>query len=137
MKTKDAESLEKAMDAVSESIANFKRFVLALNAFLERHQLGGATWADLSNPVLYDDGKGYQIAQIDLSEPGGGELAYLDIYTDGTATGENFSTKLRAFGGGGGCTWDEAIKEILQTIGTLYHNPISRGKIEKIIELLG
>jgi hypothetical protein len=138
---KDEVTLEKAMETVSESIATFKRFVEALNKFLELHEIGSAGLDQRPGyPTLDEsDNLGYDVAMFHLRDPFGKDVIYLDLYTSGMATGENFLVKDNRSNLGGlkGCSWEEAIREILVTVGVLQHTALSREKIEKVIEMLG
>jgi hypothetical protein len=134
---KDGLTLEKAMEAVSGSVADFKRFIEALNRFLEANKLGSASWDETDQPEL--DDHGFDIAMFHLSDSAGKDAMYLYIYTDGTVTGENFALghEKSRFGDSPRCSWDGAVREILKTVGVLQHTPLSREKIDKAIELFG
>ncbi|MCX6703599.1 MAG: hypothetical protein NTV02_02850 [Candidatus Zambryskibacteria bacterium] len=132
------ETFEQAMETVSDSIANFKRFVMALNKFLELHKLGSVVLKKRGGlPELDGFTHRYDITMFTLRDPLRNDILYVDLYTDGRATGENFKVDNSVLSRAGGCTWDEAIEETLETIGVLQHTALSREKIGKIIELLG
>ena len=139
MKTDDVVSFEKAMEVVSESIANLKRFTESLDKFLRANNIGSAEYsADYPAVSFRADTHGYDIAMFHLRDHNGEDVIYFYVYTDGTVQGENFSDSPSLTSRlDGGCTYDMAVKEILRTVGVLNHSALSREKIDKIVELLG
>jgi hypothetical protein len=135
---KDEMTLEKAMEAISESIADFKRFAEALDKFLKTNNLGSAEYSSEYSAVEFRAGEhGYDIAMFHLRDRDGEDVIYLYVYTDGTVQGENFSLGDRRDRINDGCTWNDAVREILKTVGVAQHTPLSREKIDKAIELFG
>ena len=140
--TKDTvTTLEKAMEVASESIANLVRFVEALNKFLTTNGLGSADYSADYPSVTFTAGEhGYDIALFHLRNRHNKDVIYFYVYTDGTVWGENFSDApgtSRNSRVNNGCTYAEAAREVLITVGTLKHEALSRQKIDKAIEALG
>jgi hypothetical protein len=141
MKIQDVVTLEQAMEAASESIANFKRFVESLDKFLKTNNLGSAEYsAEYPATEFRADSHGYDIAMFHLRDQRNKDVMYLYIYTDGTVQGENLSdapgidqrSRVNA-----GCTYIEAAREILHTVGVRGRSTLSGAKIDKAIEVLG
>ncbi len=128
--------IERAMAAASESFTNLKLFAEGLNKFLQANGLGSAGYAAHEFVELTDD-HGYQIGMFSLYDATGKDVIYFYIYTDGTVWGENFTDDLHNSDINDTCTYAEAAKEVLKTIGLLNHNPLSKEKIEKAISALG
>ncbi len=137
IKTEDIIAVEKALEKVSDSIELFKRFVVALNAFLLKHGFGSAELVFDPNPELYDRGYGFARFYIHLCN--GKDLLYADLYTNGTATGENFSNTVWARQQGGiNGSWYGLIRDVIKEVGHgSMLSQLPREKIEKIIEMLG
>lgn len=133
-------TLEQAMEAASESIANFKRFVESLDKFLKTNALGSAEYsADYPAVSFRADEHGYDIAMFHLRDANSKDVIYLYIYTDGTVQGENFTDDVglaRRSQVSAGCTYTEAACEILKTVGVMNHSALSHKKIDKAIEIL-
>ena len=124
-------SLLDAMGKVSDSINSLIRFVKALDIFLFSHKIGRAEFELLTNPDMFPN-RGYDFAVLHVNHADGEGLLYLHFYTNGTTTGENLSND----GPDIDCTWNEALREILRTIGVLNFPPFTSEKIAKAIEAL-
>lgn len=132
-------TLEQAMEAVSDSIANLKRFTESLNKFLGANGLGSAEYSAEYPAVTFAAGDhGYDIAMFHIRNQSGEDVIYFYVYTDGTVQGENFSLgSIRRDRINDGCTYIEAVREVLKTVGVMEHSALSREKIDKAIEALG
>lgn len=138
MKTEDVVSFEKAMETVSESVANLKRFTENLNKFLEANGLGSAEYSADYPAIGFEVGKhGYDIAMFHLRDRSGKDVIYFYVYTDGTVQGENFSlTSTQRDRINDECAYVEAAREVLKTVGAMEHSALSREKIDRAIEAL-
>lgn len=132
-------TLEQAMEAASDSIANLKRFTENLNKFLEANGLGSAEYSADYPAIGFEAGKhGYDIAMFHLRDRFGKDVIYFYVYTDGTVQGENFSLAgAKRDRINDECTYTEAAREVLKTVGVMGHSALSREKIDKAIEALG
>jgi hypothetical protein len=126
---------ERAVAAVSESIANLKLFIETLNKFLQANGLGSASYS--TEGYAEKNSHGYQVALFEVFGVDGDAIIYFFVYTDGTGWGENFTVDMHKSDINDGCTYVEAAEEVLRTIGVLNHTPLSREKIENAISALG
>jgi hypothetical protein len=140
MTQQDVLTLEKAMEAASESISSLKRFIESLDKFLKANDLGSAEYsADYSAVEFRCGDHGYDTAMVHVWDRNSELVIYFYVYTDGTVVGGNFSEAFRLNSGiNHRCTYLEAAREILKTIGilALTHSPSVSQKINKAIEAL-
>lgn len=136
-------TLEQAMEAVSDSIANLKRFTESLNKFLETNGLGSAEYSADYPAVGFEGGRyGYDIAMFHLRDRNGKDVIYFYVWTGGIVQGENFTIQFSLENKqrdliNDGCTYAVAAREVLKTVGVMEHSALSRQKIDKAIEALG
>ena len=123
-----------SLGRISESIEMLIRFMEALTKFVGLHKLGIMSFELLSQPELYEK-RGYDIAAFTLEDANGNDVMYLNIYTNGTVTGENFTRS--GSDSGIDCPWNEALQEILKTLGVLNHSALIQEKVGKAIDILG
>ena len=137
IKTEEVVTFEKAMEAVSESIANLKRFTESLNKFLEANGLGSAEYSADYPAITFQSGEhGYDIAMFHLRNRDGEDVAYFYVYTAGTVYGEDMSDRAKMEPLTSGCTYIRAMRYVLELVGVMHHSALSREKIDKAIEAL-